>query len=97
MHVVPRKTYYLVFAGLLVLMVLTVGVTLFDFGPFNVVIALAIAGSKATLIVLYFMHIRWASALTCVVALIGFLWLVHLIGWTMSDYATRGWMAQPPM
>ena len=45
---------------------------------------------KTTLVVLYFMHIRHSSALSKLVAAAGFLWLIILIAFTMSDYLTRG-------
>jgi cytochrome c oxidase subunit 4 len=53
-------------------------------------VALAIAGSKAVLIMLYFMHLRYSNRLTSVFAVAGFLWLAILIALCLSDYLTRG-------
>lgn len=89
-HVVPRTTYYTVFAALLALLVLTVAAAGVDLGPAGPVVALSIAVAKATLIVLYFMHVRYAVPLMRVFACAGFLWLLILFALTMSDYLTRG-------
>ena len=85
------QSYINVFIALLVLTALTVGVAFIDLGPFNNFMALAIAGTKAILVVLIFMHVRESSALTWVVVGGGCFWLVLLIALTMSDYLTRGW------
>jgi cytochrome c oxidase subunit 4 len=49
--------------------------------------------TKALLVILFFMHVRWATRLTWVVAASGFVWLLILFGITMTDYLTRGWVA----
>jgi cytochrome c oxidase subunit 4 len=84
--------YYAVFAALMVGTALTVLVAFYDLGPLNNVLMLGIAITKATLVVLYFMHVRWATRLTWVVAASGFVWLLILFGLTMTDYLTRGWV-----
>ena len=61
----------------------------------NTVVALAIAVTKAMLVVLYFMHVRYSSRLTWVVVAGGFLWLLIMIGLTMSDYLSRGMLTYP--
>ena len=86
------RLYVAVFAALLVLTVATVAVSYVDLGPVSVVVALAIAFTKAVLVVLFFMHLRESSGLTWVVAGGGFFWLAILIGLTMSDVMTRGWL-----
>jgi cytochrome c oxidase subunit 4 len=53
---------------------------------------LLIASVKALLVVLFFMHVRWSTRLTWVVAASGFVWLIILFGLTMTDYLTRGWV-----
>jgi cytochrome c oxidase subunit 4 len=53
---------------------------------------LAIAVTKAALVILFFMGVRWSSRLTMIVAASGFVWLLILFGITMSDYLSRGWM-----
>lgn len=90
--IVPRRVYYWVFAALLALTVLTVGVSLIDLGPLNIVVAIGIAGSKALLVMLFFMHLRYSSQLNWIIAAAGVIWLGHLILFTMSDYLTRGWL-----
>jgi cytochrome c oxidase subunit 4 len=91
-HVAPKSMYYSVFAALIVGTALTVLVAFYDLGPLNNVLMLGIAMTKATLVILYFMHVRWATRLTWVVAASGFVWLLILFGITMSDYLTRGWV-----
>ena len=85
--------YYMVFLALIVGTFLTVAVAKFDLGPLNNVVMLAIAITKALLVILYFMHVRWGTRLTWVVAGSGFFWLLILFGITMTDYMTRGWVA----
>ena len=100
-HIVSRKVYYVIFAALMVGTVLTVVAAQFDFGrilgetfrPLNDVIALTIAVSKAMLVILYFMHVRYSPRLTWVAVAGGFFWLAILLILTLSDYITRGWGA----
>ena len=66
-HVVSWKVYLAVFLALCVLTVVTVLVTGHDFGPFNLVVALGVAITKASLVVLYFMHARYSPKLTGIV------------------------------
>jgi len=91
-HVAPLKLYYTIFAALMVGTVITVWVAFFDLGPLNNIVMLGIACAKALLVVLYFMHIRWSTRLTMVVAGAGFFWLLILFSLTMSDYLSRGWV-----
>ena len=86
------RLYVAVFAALVVLTLVTVGVSYVDLGPASVVVALTIAFTKALLVVLFFMHLRESSGLIWVVAGGGFFWLAILIGLTMSDVMTRGWL-----
>jgi cytochrome c oxidase subunit 4 len=96
-HIVSRTVYFVIFGALMVLTAITVFAAQFDFGneAVNTVIALAIAVTKAVLVVLYFMHVRYSSRLTGVVVVSGFLWLAMMILLTLSDYLTRGWSALP--
>jgi cytochrome c oxidase subunit IV len=94
-HIVTRKIYFAVFAALLVLTLVTVGVAKMDLGRWNVIVALAVAVTKAMLVTLYFMHIKNSKRLTQVVLAAGFLWLLLLFGLTLSDYLTRGWFNLP--
>jgi cytochrome c oxidase subunit 4 len=84
--------YYAVFAALMVGTAITVAVAFVDLGALNNVVMLGIAMTKATLVVLYFMHVRWSTRLTWVIAASGFFWLLILFGLTMQDYLTRGWV-----
>src|ERR671918_644989 len=91
-HVAPKSLYYLVFGALIIGTILTVVVAKFDLGPLNNILMLTIASAKALLVVLFFMHVRWGTRLTWVVAASGFFWLLILFGMTMQDYLTRGWV-----
>jgi len=90
-HVVSPVLYLVIFAALIILTALTVWASGRNFGIFNTVVALAIAGTKATLVVLFFMHARWSGKLTAIVISSGLLFLAILIGITMSDYLSRDW------
>jgi cytochrome c oxidase subunit 4 len=92
-HVAPIKMYVAIFLALLLGTLITVVVAFYDFGYMNNVIMLAIAVTKALLVVLFFMHVRWSTRLTWVVAGAGFFWLLIMFTLTMSDYMTRGWIA----
>ncbi len=89
--IVPRSTYFAVFAALIVLTGVTTTVAFFDLGLLNPVVALSIAIVKATLVVLFFMHLRYSSQLTWVVGGAALFWLGILLLLLLSDYATRGW------
>jgi cytochrome c oxidase subunit IV len=86
---ISTRTYFTVFGTLLALTALTVIAASFHFGRFNDVIALAIAGTKAILVVLYFMHLRHATGLTRVFVIAGLFWLGLLMLFTFADLVTR--------
>jgi cytochrome c oxidase subunit 4 len=88
-HVVPPRVYLTIFAALLALTATTTAVAFVDLGVMNVVVMLAIAVVKATLVVLFFMHVRYSPRLTGVVVASGFVWFALLVGLTLSDYLTR--------
>ena len=90
-HIVSPRLYVAVFLALMLGTAATVWAARFDLGHLNIVVAMAIAVCKATLVVLYFMHLRYGSKLTWVFAAAGVLWLVLLIGLTMADILTRRW------
>ncbi|MGD0012796.1 MAG: cytochrome C oxidase subunit IV family protein [Terriglobia bacterium] len=94
-HVVPTKLYILVFAVLIMLTGLTTGVAFINLGKWNTVAALVIAVCKASLVVLFFMHLRWSSNLLRIVVASSLLWLAILIGLTLSDVFTRDWTPVP--
>lgn len=93
--VVPKRIYYLVFATLLCLTLITIDVTFFNLGLLSIPIALLIATGKALLVILYFMHVRYSSRLTWVFAGAGAFWLLILLTLTLSDILTRGWLPGP--
>ena len=95
-HIVtPVSTYVTVFVTLLILTFVTYWVATHDFGAMNTPIALAVAFFKASLVVIYFMGVRYNTPLTKVVVLSGFFWLIILFGLTMGDYMTRAWLGVP--
>ena len=83
--------YLKVFAALVVGTILTVVAARIDMGALNNVVMLAIAGTKAALVILFFMHVRWGTRLTAVVAMAGFFWLILLFT-IIGDYISRGWV-----
>jgi len=102
----PIKYYIGVFGLLMVMTLLTVFVAQFDLaekfkdvwlignisGVLNAIVALTIAVIKATAVVLIFMHVRWSSRLTQVIAVSAVFWLLIMLSFTVSDYFTRsGW------
>jgi cytochrome c oxidase subunit IV len=90
-HIVPTRVYYLIFAVLMAGTAITVGVAFVDLGPFNAIAALTIAVIKATLVVLFFMHVRYSTKLTWAVVMGSVFWLAILLALTFSDYLTRSW------
>src|SRR5262245_27615312 len=95
-HVAPKSMYYAVFAALMVGTGLTVLAAFFDMGIFNNIVMIVIACTKALLVILFFMHVRWSSRLTWLVVASGFFWLAILYGITMTDYYSRGWVPGTP-
>ena len=94
-HISPKPTYYAIFGALMVLTAVTVSVAFVDLGALNFPVALAIAILKATLVVLFFMHVKYSSKLTKLVVGSAFFFLIILFGLTMSDYLSRGWFVSP--
>jgi cytochrome c oxidase subunit 4 len=91
-HVAPKSMYVGIWLALVVGTILTYLVALVDLGVLNNVVMLLIACTKASLVILFFMHVRWSSRLTWVVAASGFFWLLIMFVLTMQDYLTRGWV-----
>jgi cytochrome c oxidase subunit 4 len=94
-HIVPLKTYFRIFAALIILALATTGFAFLDLGRFNTILAMLIAVTKATLVVLFFMHVKYEGRLTLVFAIAGFCWLAIMLILTASDYLTRGWLPAP--
>ena len=89
-----HKVYYLVFLALVIGTILTWRIAFIDltvFGiSFNPEVAILIACTKATLVILFFMHVRYSSKLTMLTVAAGFFWLLIMITLDLSDYLTRG-------
>jgi cytochrome c oxidase subunit IV len=94
-HTSPTSSYYAIFGALMVLTAITVAVAFVDLGALNFPVALAIAITKATLVILFFMHVKYSSRLTKLVCGGAFFFLLILFGLTMTDYLSRGWHASP--
>jgi cytochrome c oxidase subunit 4 len=92
-HIVSLRVYFVIFLALLVGTVLTAWVSFFNFpGPLNAIVALTIAVVKATLVVLYFMHMRYSQRLIWLVFGSALFWLAIMFALTFSDYSTRNWL-----
>jgi cytochrome c oxidase subunit 4 len=89
-HVVPVGTYLAVFAALLVGTGLTVWASTLELGIWNTPVALAIAITKALLVILFFMHVKYSPRLVWVTLAAAFFWLFHMIIGTIADYVSRG-------
>src|ERR1700723_51294 len=90
-HVVSPKIYLTIVGALLVLTATTVGASYIDMGPFNPIIALAIAAIKMMLVVLFFMHFKYSTKLTKLTVGAGLFTFLVLVGMTLADYFTRAW------
>lgn len=87
---VPVSTYLAVFAALMLGTFLTVWAAGKDFGALNTVVALAIAVTKATLVILFFMHVKYSARLTQLVVATAVAFLALLIFGTLNDYYSPG-------
>ena len=94
-HVSPKTTYYAIFGALMVLTAITVAIAFINLGPLNFPVALSIAIVKGTLVILFFMHVKYSSQLTKLIVGTAFFFLIILFGLTLSDYLSRGWFVSP--
>ena len=93
-HIVPVKIYVTIFLVLLVGTALTVWAAFVNFpGPLNNIVAMTIATTKATFVVLYFMHVRYSTRLIWVILAAALFWMAILFAFTLSDYFTRDWIS----
>ena len=90
-HILPKRVYYTIYALLMFCTYLTVQIAFLDLGAMNTVAALAIAVFKASLVVLFFMHVKYSPKLTWAVVIASVFWLGILLAMTMTDYLTRAW------
>ena len=87
------RLYLVVYAALMLLLGGTAALAFVDLGPWNSAAALGIAGLKALLVLVYFMHLRHSSRLTWLVVGAGFYWLAILLGLTFTDLLSRPWLS----
>ncbi len=90
-HIVSPKVYIVIFLALLLGTALTIGASFVDLHEWNPIIALAIAVVKATLVVLFFMHVKYSPKLTKLAVGAGIFMFLVLVGMTLSDYISRAW------
>jgi len=90
-HIVSPFEYCLVFASLLVGTGITVGAAYIELGVFNPIVALAIACTKACIVILFFMHVKYQSKLIKLTVAAGFFTFIVLITMTLCDYMSRAW------
>jgi cytochrome c oxidase subunit 4 len=87
--------YFTIFGSLMILTAITVGVAFINLGRLNFPVAISIAILKATLVVLFFMHVKDSSRLTKLIVGTGFFFLLVLFTLTLTDYLSRGWQTYP--
>jgi cytochrome c oxidase subunit IV len=100
-HVVSPVTYAMILLALLILTATTCGMSYIDLGEWHVaqgvtlfwnpVVAVAIACTKMTLVVLFFMHIKYSRRLTKLTVMSGLFIFLTLVGMTLTDYMSRAW------
>ena len=83
--------YLLVFVTLLVFTGITVGAAYVDLGVFNPIVALGIASTKAVIVILFFMHVKYQSHLIKVTVGAGFFTFIVLVTMSLVDYMSRAW------
>ena len=89
-HIVPMSTLLKVFGGLIVLTIVTVGAAYVPLGPLNVPVAIGIAVVKASLVVLFFMHLKYDNPVNALTFTIGTIFVVVFVTITLLDTAFRG-------
>lgn len=91
-HVIPTRVYFLIFGALMVLTAVTVAVAFVDLGPLNDIVALTIACTKAALVILYFMHVRYSDRLIQASVIVSVFFVGILLAFTLVDPFSRGWI-----
>jgi cytochrome c oxidase subunit IV len=94
-HIVSPKLYLGIFGFLMLMTFLTVFAASIDLGWANPVVALVIATMKATTVILFFMHVKYSPRMTQLVIISALFFLALLLGLTLTDYLSRGWMSYP--
>jgi cytochrome c oxidase subunit 4 len=88
-HIAPVSLYITIFLLLMVMTLATWGVTFVHLGAFNLPVAMAIAITKATLVILFFMHVYWSPKIIKVTVGMSFFFLIIMLVMVMSDYLSR--------
>jgi cytochrome c oxidase subunit 4 len=96
-HVSSVSLYVTIFLTLMVLTGVTVWSAFIDLGYLNFPVAMLIAGFKASLVVWYFMHVKYQSHLTKLTVATGLFFLAILLGMTLIDYVSKNFTGMPPM
>jgi cytochrome c oxidase subunit 4 len=94
-HVSPVSLYVTIFTALMVLTAVTVGAAFVNLGSFNFPVAMLIAGFKASLVVWYFMHVKYQSSLTKLTVATGLFFLAILLGLFLVDYGSKAYTPMP--
>ncbi len=101
-HIAKPAMYVAIWAALMFLTALTAFTSRLDLEavlhitfPLNALVAMLIAGTKATLVVLFFMHLRWSDPASRMAAFAGIVWLAIMFILTCADFFTRGWLMYP--
>lgn len=89
-HILPLSTYFNVFTALIILTIITVWISFYHFGEFNLLVAMIVAGVKASLVALFFMHLKYENKLLMIIFVSSVLFLAVFIIFTMFDTMTRG-------
>lgn len=95
-HIAPKSMYYGIFLALMVLTIVTYLVTYVHLGEFNLAVAMLIAITKASLVILFFMHVYWSPKIIKVSVGMSFFFLLIMLMMVMSDYLSRGYLGMPP-
>ena len=94
-HVSSISLYLTIFFALMILTAVTVAAAYLDLGQFNFAVAMVIAGFKASLVVWFFMHVKWQSALTKLTLATGLFFLAILLGMSLIDYTSKDFTGMP--
>jgi cytochrome c oxidase subunit IV len=88
-HISSYKSHFIVLLVLLILTGITVGVTSLNLGRFDTIIALLIAATKATIVLLWFMHLKFDNKLYGILTALVFVLFILIIIFTFFDYSYR--------
>jgi cytochrome c oxidase subunit 4 len=95
-HISPISLYVTIFLALMVLTGVTVAAAFVNLGQFNFLVAMIIAVFKASLVVWFFMHVKYQSSLTKLTVATGLFFLAILLGMMLLDYGSKGFTPMPP-